>query len=93
MPSDVSISSTGSFDTAGFEAGLDAQRRFNAYWEYSGQRMQMNINKFETTSGGKMHASGADCNGTFVVRGKVDPFMLSFQATKMYPDHCLFVWG
>ena len=55
--------------------------------------MPMNINKFETTSGGKMHASGADCNGTFVVRGKVDPFMLSFQATKMYPDHCLFVWG
>ena len=55
--------------------------------------MPMNINKFETTSGGKMLANGADCNGTFVVRGKVDPFMLSFQATKMYPDHCVFVWG
>ena len=44
LPSDVSISSTGSLDTAGFEGGLDPGRSFNAYWEYQGQRMPMNIN-------------------------------------------------
>ena len=34
--------------------------------------MPMNINKFETTSGGKMQASGEDYNETFVVKGIAD---------------------
>ena len=39
-----------------------------------------------------MNANGADANGTFIVRGEVRPD-LTFSAMKMYPDHCVFLWG
>ena len=41
---------------------------------------------------GKITANGADANGTFIVRGEVKPDF-SFSAMKMYPDHCVFLWG
>ena len=55
--------------------------------------MQMSVYKFEVSNAGKVTANGADCNGTFCVIGKVDPFYLQFNGTKMYPDHCIFLWG
>ena len=39
-----------------------------------------------------MNANGADANGTFIIRGEVRPD-LTFSAMKMYPDHCVFLWG
>ena len=53
----------------------------------------MNLHKFEVSNAGKVTSNGADCNGTFCVIGKVDPFYLQFSGTKMYPDHCIFLWG
>ena len=55
--------------------------------------MIMNLYKFEVSNAGKITANGADCNGTFYVRGKVDPFYLQFNANKIYPDHSIFLWG
>ena len=39
-----------------------------------------------------MNANGSDANGAFIIRGEVKPD-LTFQAMKMYPDHCVFLWG
>ena len=41
---------------------------------------------------GQITANGVDANGTFIVRGTVK-LDLSFTAMKMYPDHCVFLWG
>ena len=40
-----------------------------------------------------MTANGLDANGTFLIRGEIRPDNLSFQAMKMYPDHCVYLWG
>ena len=55
--------------------------------------MPMVLYKFDVGAGGKISSNGADCNGTFTVRGTIDPFYMTINATKMYPDHVIFLWG
>ena len=42
---------------------------------------------------GQVTANGMDANGTFIVRGEVNPNDLTFTGLKLYPDHCVFLWG
>ena len=52
----------------------------------------MTFQKFKIQENGSITANGADSHGTFIVRGQVKP-ELTFSAMKMYPDHCVFLWG
>ena len=65
---------------------------FKGYWTMGEAREEMVFPKLKIFESGQIQGSGGDANGTFILRGQVKPD-LSFTAMKLYPDHCVYLWG